>query len=73
MYEWALTMVVDGVVSLASKQCVSFIHLLVMVSSELVVLLMVCVGINTGSAQSGELTTNTFTSLTAHWLCRLTL
>ena len=30
-----------------------------MVSSELVVLLIVCVGINTGSAQQGELTTNT--------------
>ena len=33
--------------------------LLVMVSSELVVLLIVCVGINTGSAQQGELATNT--------------
>ena len=33
---------------------------LVMVSSELVVLLIVCVGINTGSAQ-GELATNTHT------------
>ena len=31
--------------------------LLVMVSSELVVLLIVCVGINTGSAQQGKLTT----------------
>ena len=29
-----------------------------MVSSELVVLLIVCVGINTGSAQQGELTEN---------------
>ena len=35
--------------------------LLVMVSSELVVLLIVCVGINTGSAQQGELMTD-FTS-----------
>ena len=35
--------------------------LLVMVSSELVVLLIVCVGINTGSAQQGELATNTHT------------
>ena len=35
---------------------VSIAGLLVMVSSELVVLLIVCVGINTGSAQ-GELTT----------------
>ena len=35
-------------------------RLLVMVSSELVVLLIVCVGINTGSAQQpGELATNT--------------
>ena len=33
--------------------------LLVMVSSELVVLLIVCVGINTGSAQQGELAINT--------------
>ena len=30
------------------------VSLLVMVSSELVVLLIVCVGINTGSAQPGE-------------------
>ena len=37
-------------------------RILVMVSSELVVLLIVCVGINTGSAQ-GELATNT------HKLC----
>ena len=36
---------------------VSIAGLLVMVSSELVVLLIVCVGINTGSAQQGELTT----------------
>ena len=36
--------------------------LLVMVSSELVVLLIVCVGINTGSPlQQGELATNTHT------------
>ena len=34
---------------------VSIAGLLVMVSSELVVLLIVCVGINTGSAQQGEL------------------
>ena len=33
---------------------VSIVGLLVMVSSELVVLLIVCVGINTGSAQQGE-------------------
>ena len=39
--------VVDIVVSIAAG-------LLVMVSSELVVLLIVCVGINTGSAQQGE-------------------
>ena len=38
---------------------------LVMVSSELVVLLIVCVGINTGSAQ-GELATNTHTHLNNH-------
>ena len=37
--------------------------LLVMVSSELVVLLIVCVGINTGSAQQGELVTNKKTLL----------
>ena len=37
--------------------------LLVMVSSELVVLLIICVGINTGSAQQGELATNTHTHL----------
>ena len=55
VYGWASTTVVDSVVSVASKQCVSLIHLLVMVSSELVVLLIVCVGINTGSAQQGEL------------------
>ena len=36
---------------------VSIAGLLVMVSSELVVLLIVCVGINTGSAQQGELKT----------------
>ena len=35
--------------------------LLVMVSSELVVLLIVCVGINTGSAQQGELNIHIFT------------
>ena len=35
---------------------VSIAGLLVMVSSELVVLLIVCVGINTGSALQGELT-----------------
>ena len=35
---------------------VSIAGLLVMVSSELVVLLIVCVGINTGSAQQSELT-----------------
>ena len=34
---------------------VSIAGLLVMVSSELVVLLIVCVGINTGSEQQGEL------------------
>ena len=34
---------------------VSIAGLLVMVSSELVVLLIVCVGINTGTAQQGEL------------------
>ena len=37
------------------SQAVSIAGLLVMVSSELVVLLIVCVGINTGSAQQGEL------------------
>ena len=36
---------------------VSIAGLLVMVSSELVVLLIACVGINTGSAQQGELIT----------------
>ena len=36
-----------------------------MVSSELVVLLIVCVGINTGSAQQGELTTELATLLKA--------
>ena len=34
-----------------------------MVSSELVVLLIVCVGMNTGSAQQGELATNTHTHI----------
>ena len=34
-----------------------------MVSSELVVLLIVCVGINTGSAQQGELTAELVSSL----------
>ena len=38
---------------------------IVMVSSELVVLLIVCVGINTGSAQQGELTTELVSSLKA--------
>ena len=37
-------------------QTVSIAGLLVMVSSELVVLLIVCDGINTGSALQGELT-----------------
>ena len=40
---------------------------LVMVSSEMVVLLIVCVGINTGSAQ-GELATNTHRHLNKHHL-----
>ena len=39
---------------------VSIAGLLVMVSSELVVLLIVCVGINTGSAQQGELRSERF-------------
>ena len=38
---------------------VSIAGLLVMVSSELVVLLIVCVGINTGSVQQGELRAGT--------------
>ena len=42
--------------------------LLVMVSSELVVLLIVCVGINTGSAQQGELAQET-TIIKACILC----
>ena len=44
------------------SQAVSIaVGLLVMVSSELVVLLIVCVGINTGSAQQGELAKEAFT------------
>ena len=50
---------------------VSIAGLLVMVSSELVVLLIVCVGINTGSAQQGELTTNTECYYETTQFCKL--
>ena len=42
------------------NRVLSLTHLLVMVSSDLVVLLIVCVGINTGSAQQGELCRKAF-------------
>ena len=58
---------------------VSIAGLLVMVSSELVVLLIVCVGINTGSAQ-GELTctkeqlcTGNFPSVVSMHTCTIVL
>ena len=47
---WLVFLRVSVTVSIAAG-------LLVMVSSELVVLLIVCVGINTGSALQSELTT----------------